>query len=150
MNSGVLILSQERFEKRILPKIKELKNTFFISIVDPEDKDLHERTDNYRTWKFYDIEQDISSYKAISFDQAVEIFEFIKSNEGKNLIVHCHAGVSRSSAIGEFYWELMGGSYKQLTEKFPNIMPNARVLQYLRIAEKYSEQKKYDKMLIRK
>ena len=61
MNRDVLILSQERFEKRILPKIDEFKNTFFISIVDPEDKDLHERTDNYRTWKFYDIEQDISS-----------------------------------------------------------------------------------------
>jgi len=148
VNRDVLILSQERFEKRILPKIEEFKNTFFISIVDPEDKDLHERTDNYRTWKFYDIEQDISSYKAISFDQAVEIFEFIKSNEGKNLIVHCHAGVARSSAIGEFYWELMGGSYKQLTEKFPNIMPNARVLQYLRIAEKSSEKSEFDKMFI--
>ena len=148
MNRDVLILSQERFEKRILPKIDEFKNTFFISIVDPEDKDLHERTDSYRTWKFYDIEQDISSYKAISFDQAVEIFEFIKSNEDKNLIVHCHAGVARSSAIGEFYWELMGGSYKQLTEKFPNIMPNARVLQYLRIAEKSSEKSEFDKMFI--
>lgn len=148
MNSDVLILGQERFEKRILPKIDESKNTFFISILDPEDKDLHERTDNYRTWKFYDIEQDISSYKAISFDQAVEIFEFIKSNEGKNLIVHCHAGVARSSAIGEFYWELMGGSYKQLTEKFPNIMPNSRVLQYLRIAEKSSEKSEFDKMFI--
>ena len=148
MNRDVLILSQERFEKNVLPKIEEFKNTFFISIVDPEDKDLHERTDNYRTWKFYDIEQDISSYKAISFDQAVEIFEFIKSNEGKNLIVHCHAGVARSSAIGEFYWELMGGSYKQLTEKFPNIMPNARVLQYLRVAEKSSVKTEFDKMFI--
>lgn len=148
MNRDVLIISQERFEKRILPKIEEFKNTFFISIIDPEDKDLHERTDTYRTWKFYDIEQDISSYKAISFDQAGEIFEFIKCNEGKNLIVHCHAGVSRSSAIGEFYWELMGGSYKQLTEKFPNIMPNARVLQYLRIVEKSSEKSEFDKMFI--
>ncbi len=48
MNRDVLILSQERFEKNILPKIDEFKNTFFISIVDPEDKDLHERTDSYR------------------------------------------------------------------------------------------------------
>jgi len=144
----VLILSQERFEKKVLPRMEEFKNTFFISILDPEDEELHNRTDNFRTWKFYDIEQDISSYKAISFDQAKEIFEYIKSNEGKRLIVHCHAGVSRSSAIGEFYWEMLGGSYKQLTEKFPNIMPNARVLQYLRIAEKSAEKSELDKLFI--
>jgi predicted protein tyrosine phosphatase len=85
----VLILSQERFEI-ILPKIDEFENTFFISILDPGDQDLLEPRYNYKTWKFYDIEQDISSYKAISFDQAREIFEFIKSHVDKNLIVHCH------------------------------------------------------------
>jgi hypothetical protein len=37
------------------------------------DQDLLE-TNNYKTWKFYDIEQDISSYKAISFDQARDIW----------------------------------------------------------------------------
>jgi predicted protein tyrosine phosphatase len=131
----VLILSQERFEI-ILPKIDEFENTFFISILDPGDQDLEPRY-NYKTWKFYDIEQDISSYKAISFDQAREIFEFIKSHVDKNLIVHCHAGVARSAAIGEFYWEMMGGGYKELTEKFPYIMPNARVLQYLKLRIRY-------------
>jgi hypothetical protein len=68
----VLILSQERFEI-ILPKIDEFENTFFISILDPGDQDLLEPRYNYKTWKFYDIEQDISSYKAISFDQARDI-----------------------------------------------------------------------------
>jgi predicted protein tyrosine phosphatase len=63
-----------------------------------------------------------------------EIFEFIKSHVDKNLIVHCHAGVARSAAIGEFYWEMMEVVI-ELTEKFPYIMPNARVLQYLRVIE---------------
>ena len=95
-----------------------------------------EDTENFKTWKFYDIEYDINNYKAITFEQAKEIYEFIKKNEGKNLICHCYAGVARSGAVGEFYWEMLGGSYKQLTEKFPNISPNGRVLSYLRIAEK--------------
>lgn len=148
MKRDVLILSQQKFEDKVLPKIKEFKNTFFISILDPGDEDLHERLDNYRTWKFYDLEQDINSYKGISFDQSREIFEFIKLNEGKNLICHCHAGVARSAAIGEFYWEMLGGGYKELTEKFPNILPNARVLQYLRVAEKSSVKTEFDKMFI--
>lgn len=148
MKRDVLILSQDEFENKILPIIGEFKNTFFISILDPGDEDLHERRSNYRTWKFYDIEQDINSYKAISFDQSREIFEFIKSHEDKNLIVHCHAGVARSAAIGEFYWEMMGGGYKELTEKFPYIMPNARVLQYLRVAEKSAEKSEFDEMFI--
>lgn len=148
MKRDVLILSQQKFQDKVLPKLKEFKNTFFISILDPGDEDLHEKLDNYRTWKFYDLEEDVSSYKGISFDQSREIFEFIKLNEGKNLICHCYAGVARSAAIGEFYWEMLGGGYKELTEKFPNILPNSRVLQYLRVAEKSSVKTDFDKMFI--
>lgn len=144
----VIILSQQQFENKVLPKLEDFKNTFFISILDPEDEELNEELRNYRTWKFYDIEQDINPYKAITFNQAKEIFEFIKLHEGKNLIVHCYAGVSRSSAIGEFYWEMLGGGYKELIELFPNIMPNSRVLQYLRIAEKSANKSEFNKMFI--
>ncbi len=134
----VLILSREQFINKVLPKVDEAKNTFFISILEPDDnfENLHEDTENFKTWKFYDVEYDINNYKAITFEQAKEIYEFIKNNEGKNLICHCYAGVARSGAVGEFYWEMLGGSYKQLLEKFPNISPNGRVLSYLRIAEK--------------
>ena len=134
----VLILSRQRFIDKVLPKVDEVKDTFFISILEPDDEieNLHKDTENYKTWKFYDIEYDIASYKAVTYDQAKEIFEFIEKNRGKKLVVHCFAGVSRSSAVGEFYWEMLGGSYKQLTEKFPNISPNGRILSYLRIAEK--------------
>ena len=134
----VIILGREQFINKVLPKVDEVKNTFFISILEPDDdfENLHEDTENFKTWKFYDIEYDINNYKAITFEQAKEIYEFIKKNEGKNLICHCYAGVARSGAVGEFYWEMLGGSYKQLTEKFPNISPNGRVLSYLRIAEK--------------
>lgn len=134
----VIILSREQFINKVLPKVDEAKDTFFISVLEPDDdfENLHEATENFKTWKFYDIEYDINNYKAITFEQAKEIYEFIKNNEGKKLIVHCYAGVARSGAIGEFYWEMLGGGYKQLTEKFPNISPNGRVLSYLRVAEK--------------
>lgn len=148
MKNKVLILSQQQFENKVLPNLENFKNTFFISILDPNDEELNEELYNFRTWKFYDIEQDINTYKAISFDQAEEIFNYIKNHEGKTLIVHCHAGVSRSSAIGEFYWEMLGGGYKDLTEIFPHIMPNARVLQYLRIAEKSAQKSEFNKMFI--
>ena len=146
----VIILSRQQFIDKVLPKVDKAKDTFFISILEPDDEieNLHEDTENYRTWKFYDIECDIASYKAVTYDQAKEIFEFIKQNEGKNLITHCTAGVARSGAVGEFYWEMLGGSYKQLTEKFPNIMPNSRLLQYLRVAEKSAQKSDLDKLFI--
>jgi hypothetical protein len=54
----VLILSQERFEI-ILPKIESLR-TLSLYLFRPSDQDLLEPRYNYKTWKFYDIEQDIS------------------------------------------------------------------------------------------
>lgn len=146
----VLILSRQQFTDKVLPKVDEAKNTFFISILEPDDEieNLHDDTENYKTWKFDDLDRDIEDYHAITFEQAKEIFEFIKKNEGKNLITHCYAGVARSGAVGEFYFEMLGGSYGELKNKFPNISPNPRVLHYLRIAEKMSIKTDLDKIFI--
>lgn len=139
MIDKILILSQERFERLILPKVDELSDTFFISILDPDTEDkLREDTINFKTWKFYDLEEDINTYKAISSQQAEEISQFINDNFGKKLIVHCHAGISRSSAIAEFYFESLGGSYRELIDVYQNIIPNGRVLRYLRMTQKKS------------
>lgn len=136
----VLILSEQKFIE-IYPIIRNRKDLFFISILDPDNKkkSLFREKINYKTWKFYDLEADIENYKAISFDQAREIQKFIINNLDKTLVVHCHAGIARSGAIGEFYWELLGGSYKQLLEKYKWISPNGRVLSYLRMCDKEKE-----------
>lgn len=134
----VLILSEQRFVDKVLPKICELKDTFIISIRDPGDDSFLPPSNIFKTWKFYDIEHEIGDYKPISFEQAKEIYEFIRSNFGKKLVVHCHAGIARSGAIGEFYWEMLGGGYKELSEKF-TILPNPTVLYLLRIAEKQKD-----------
>lgn len=83
----VLILSSQQFINKALPKVDNSKDDFFISILEPDNKieNLHKDTDNYKTWKFYDIEYDIASYKAVTFEQAKEMFEFIKQNYGKTL-----------------------------------------------------------------
>lgn len=131
---NLVILNQEEFKDRY-PFLKDNKQVFFISILDPDtkEKSLFKEKPNYKTWKFYDLEYDVEKYKAITYEQAKEISEFINSNLHKTLVVHCTGGVARSGAIGEYYWELLGGSYKSLMEKHPNIMPNGRVLTYLRL-----------------
>lgn len=133
---NVLILSELEFIDKY-PLLKNIKDLFFISILDPDNKKkfLFREKFNYKTWKFYDLEYDVQNYKAISYEQAREISSFIKSNLDKTLVVHCTAGVSRSGAIGEYYWELLGGSYKSLMEKYSHIMPSGRVLTYLRLFE---------------
>lgn len=141
----VEILSKDMFVRDILPNIEKMEDTFFISILDPDEKEpLREDSENYKTFWFYDLESDIQIYKAITPEQAESIIEFIIDNKyKKKFVVHCTAGVSRSGAIGEAVWELFGGSYQELTRKFNSILPSGRVLMYLRYAyERYREEER--------
>lgn len=134
----ITILGEEEFKDKILPKIDTSTNTFYISVRDPDqEKAFRKDCKKYKTYWFYDIEHDIGDYKSITLEQAEDIYKFIKSNKGKHLVVHCGAGVSRSSAVAEFYHELLGGSYKEMIDVYKHIMPNGRILRYLRIAEKF-------------
>jgi hypothetical protein len=49
------------------------------------------------------------SFKEID---AFDILKFIRENKGKDLIIHCKAGKSRSKAIGQFILEFMGDEYE--------------------------------------
>ena len=134
----ILILPKATFKNKVVPLVESHPEWCFISILDSDDKEaLRENSENYKTWWFYDLEEDIQTYNAISHEQAKEIVEFIESNiDKKKLFVHCTAGVSRSAAIGEFVHELFGGSYKEFSKKYPNTMPSGRILMYLRAAYK--------------
>lgn len=136
MKQEVFILSKAQFVE-VLPKVIDKEDTYIISILDPDDKvPLKEDSENYKTLFFYDLEQDVQTYKAISSEQAEDLLKFILKNKDKRkCIVHCTAGVSRSGAVGEFIHELGGGAYKELKEKYPYILPSGRVLMYLRYAE---------------
>jgi len=138
----VNILSRRKFAD-VFNLVKDDKEAFFISIVEPDDYiEFSPKSDNYRTYSFYDLEDDIANgaghiYKAISEEQAKDMFEFIKDNKDKKkCYVHCHAGISRSGAVGSFIHEYFGGAYKKLLERFPHIFPNGRVTRMLRMYER--------------
>lgn len=138
----VTILSRREFADKF-PNLKDDKEVFFISIVEPDDYvEFHPESTNYKTYSFYDLEDDIDNgeghiYKAMSEEQAKDMFEFIKLNKDKEkLYVHCHAGISRSGAVGSFVHEYFGGAYKELLKTHPHILPNGRITRLLRMYER--------------
>lgn len=72
--------------------------------------------------------------KAFTPDQGILIIDFLesmKANGIDELIIHCHAGVSRSGAVGTFAREYLELDLKEFRELNPNIYPNAKVLREL-------------------
>jgi len=78
-------------------------NTVLIAIHDP-DAQLHkpEHISGFKDvleLQFWDIEEQIGSYKPLSKEQGQNIFDFIKKNKDSKFLVHCHAGMSRSAGV---------------------------------------------------
>lgn len=73
----------------------------------------------------------------ITSAQAEEIFDFVQKMKrlGKpvTIVVHCHAGVSRSAAVGEFAVKYLGtpDDYAFFRKMHPNILPNTLVTKKL-------------------
>lgn len=65
--------------------------------------------------EFDDVDSDTNidgyCFKAISQEQADEIFNFIENNVGKTFLIHCRAGESRSAAVGQFIKEIYSDIY---------------------------------------
>lgn len=86
--------------------IKNTKKLNLISIIDPKrdylPDDVVLKFKNNIALQFYDIEYNLGNYTHISKAQAKDILDFILNGLNKNeeFIIHCEAGVSRSSAIG--------------------------------------------------
>ena len=88
--------------------LKELPaNTVLISI-NEEHGDLHRlkidrNTSKVLTVRFTDITAQLENkgliYNPISDEIALKILDFINFHQGKDFLVHCYAGVSRSSAV---------------------------------------------------
>lgn len=74
---------------------------------------------------------DIDREKFIWFsdDHAEAIIEFAERHKNiDRMIVHCHAGVSRSSACATFCSEMYGIPAATIFNEHPNIQPNKHVL----------------------
>lgn len=72
------------------------------------------------------------SFKAMTEEQAQEIFEFIEANIGKDIYCHCTAGVSRSGAVISFISQMYSDSYNVTNDEIQRIRPNTHVLALLK------------------
>ena len=138
----VKIVPKFYFNDIIVPNICDYKDTFFISILDPDEEyskfePFFEDSSNYITFKFVDIDKPIG-YKWLDDNiftekMADDMIDFILSNKHmKHCIVHCSAGVSRSGAVGEFINDIFKyKSYIEFKRDNPNICPNLLVKKLL-------------------
>lgn len=138
----VRIVPKFYFQENIVPIIDTLEDTFFISILDPDEenssfKPFLSDSDNYLTVKFIDLVEPIGHKWADSNmfteEMADTIVEFIMKNQDKkNCIVHCTAGVSRSGAVGEFVNDIFKYKpYQEFKRDNKNITPNVLVKKLL-------------------
>lgn len=112
-----------------------------ISIVNPDSDSPIQCGKKFLPMKFDDCHPSSAfkfpqhNMKAMSFEEADKMFKFIEfwngQHEEVNLIVHCHAGICRSGAVGEFvkfYCDLDSNEFHKMN---PNIQPNDWVLNSL-------------------
>lgn len=118
---------------------------FFISINNQDDKQppyFSGNKTNVMNLTFADLEEDkelpiigeerTELFKAMTREQAAELYAFIKANKDKEAVmIHCTAGVARSGAVGVFINDFIGGDYNELKRNNPNIQPNSHVYRLL-------------------
>lgn len=82
---------------------------------------------------FWDVGEDFSmngqSYPPASENDAKMIVDFILQHPGKDILVNCAAGVSRSSAICKFCEEILG--YEWVKERKVHARPNIHLLELM-------------------
>lgn len=152
MKKGITILSRRMFfdamnkwglNKENVEQM-EKEGLYIISINDPkgwnEQEDFTDKClSNVLTMEFGDIRIELTEeylkshgfeFKVFDYDDAHEIKSFIekiKANHPDNfqLIIHCHAGVSRSAAVGLYAWQKLGlGNVIEFEEANPNTAYN--------------------------
>jgi len=147
----IIVLGRALFNEYLTRKgitndnVEQQDKIFFISINNHDDKQSSYFSSNKKniiSMIFGDLEQDTEVdiigenrkevVKAMTQEQAAELYAFIKANKDKEaVIIHCTAGVSRSGAIGVFINDFIGGNWEELKRLNPNIQPNAHVYRLL-------------------
>lgn len=118
---------------------------FVISICDPgEARPLPDAHPHLLNLTFCDIapgdipEGERQRFPAMSPEDAASVVSAIRRwhelGLRGNLIVQCHAGISRSGAVGSFAVELLGLSTEQFLKEHPWVEPHPHVLNLLRVA----------------
>ena len=146
----VRVYSKQEFDENLkgIPMYSEIvRENAFISITGNIDKEKHLLSDdisNVLNLRFDDVdadELDVWCYgenagkitaKGISREQVKDIVDFVLRNKDKNFHVHCHAGISRSGAVGSFIVQLLDGDTREFFANHPHIHPQQRVLRMLK------------------
>jgi len=143
----VLVISKREFDKVMrdnkitAENIENRSKVAFISINDTfgttETPFFKEDKENLRILFFDDVTEDTKlnwgTAKAFNKEQGKIVLEFLnKIKDRDTLIVHCHAGISRSGAVGQFAADYFGLDYKEFRNLNPHIHPNSTVTRILR------------------
>ena len=109
-----------------------------ISVSSPGELSPFEDVEHPNLLKLYFDDVEVQSrsrlhpgYEMFSQEDAKKVIGFLKGCD-QNLIVHCHAGVSRSGAIGLFAAEYLNADLDYFYRMNPQIWPNQRVLRLLK------------------
>lgn len=147
----IIVLSRALFNEYLTRKgvtnenVEQQDKLFFISINNQDDKTPSFFTSNKKNVlniTFADLEEDkelpilgenrTETFKAMTREQAAELYTFIKANKDKEaVLIHCTAGVARSGAVGVFINDFIGGNYHELMRNNPSIQPNPHVYRLL-------------------
>lgn len=144
MISRAFVLPKLLLESIVAKHPNLLDAHFVISICDPgEVRPLPVLHHHLLNLTFCDIapedvpEDQRQRYPSMSPDDAVAVVNALKRWHQMelrgNLIVHCHAGISRSGAVGTFANELLGLNSEQFQKAHPWIDPQPYVLNLLRV-----------------
>jgi len=132
--------------------VEYCKSTAFISIVDPHRIDqryFSQEHSNVLNLAFSDMtDKEMLGYtrdfveqgfepKLFGIDEAERIVKFVKRNYNNGVrhwIVHCHAGISRSGAVGLFINNLLEYEWDKFKNDNPIVRPNFYIVHLLNIA----------------
>ncbi len=124
----------EKWHENLSPE-----NWAWISIGEPEIPDsvisnhILDKLPNLKIsfWDTTEIVHDVlgDAYFPPSEKDAVQIFHFIQENRGKNFIINCKAGISRSGAICKFLEENFDYEWVSVKDK---ARPNSLLVELLK------------------
>jgi predicted protein tyrosine phosphatase len=109
------------------------RKTHVVSLLDPGTK-IPKVSVNHHVEFFHDIEGPMANFYRPQATHIANILEFIKTfSDNDNILVHCHAGVSRSTAISILIFIQHGISIEDAYEKVFRVRncmwPNSRIIQ---------------------
>jgi predicted protein tyrosine phosphatase len=145
MIERVFVLPKLLLQRIVAQHPSLLDAHFVISICDPgEERPLPDEHSHLLNLTFCDIapedipEAQRQRFPAMSPEDAGNVVGALRRWQEMdlrgNLIVQCHAGISRSGAVGSFANELFGLSSEQFQKQHPWVEPHPHVFNLLRMA----------------